>query len=85
MDHLIKNNQKFLAEQFCLSDMQVNKSSHNAVLIIKRWKLIRKIPAPVVGDIVQAHTERLIRKSFFSFVPNSVFLLNDGFSANREN
>ena len=24
MDNLIKNNQKFLAEQFCLADMQVN-------------------------------------------------------------
>ena len=61
MDPLITNNQKFLAEQFCLGDVQVNKLSYNAVLIIKRWKLIRKIPAPVVADIVHAHTERMMR------------------------
>lgn len=85
MDHLIVNNQKFVAEQFYLGDLQVNKSSHNAVLIIKRWKLIRKIPAPVVGDIVQAHTEKLIKKSFFSYVPNNIILINDEFCKNREN
>lgn len=85
MDHLIENNQKFLAEQFCLSDVQLNKLSYNAILIIKRWKLIRKIPAPVVADIVHAHTERMIKKSFFTYVPNSVFLINDAFMANRDN
>lgn len=85
MDHLIINNQKFLAEQFCLSDVQVNKLSYNAVLIIKRWKLIRKIPAPVVADIVHAHTERMINKSFFTYAPNSLFLINEGLNVNRLN
>jgi hypothetical protein len=85
MDHLLTNNQKFLAEQFCLTDVQLNKLSYNAVLIIKRWKLIRKIPAPVVADIVHAHTERMIKKSFFNYVPNSLFLINENFAANRDN
>ena len=85
MDPLITNNQKFLAEQFCLGDVQVNKLSYNAVLIIKRWKLIRKIPAPVVADIVHAHTERMIKKSFFTYVPNSMFLINESLNDHRLN
>ncbi len=85
MDPLITNNQKFLAEQFCLGDVQVNKLSYNAVLIIKRWKLIRKIPAPVVAEIVHAHTERMIKKSFFTYVPNSMFLITESLNDYRLN
>ena len=85
MDPLITNNQKFLAEQFCLGDVQVNKLSYNAVLIIKRWKLIRKIPAPVVADIVHAHTERMIKQSVFTYVPNSLFLINESLNEYRLN
>lgn len=75
MENLIKNDQKFIARQCLMNDTQVNKTSNDAVLIIKRWKLIRKITLPVAGQIVQAHTERLIIKSFFTYVPNRLLLM----------
>ncbi len=85
MKHLIKNEQQMLAQQFCLADMQVNKASHNGILIIKRWKLISKIPAPVVGEIVRLHTEQMIQRSFFAFIPNQLLLIEGAFFNQLEN
>ena len=85
MKPLINNDQKLLAEQFCMQDVMVNKWSYNAVLIIKRWKLIRRIPAPIVGEIIQAHTERLINKSYFSFIPNQLLLIEGAYFTHSDN
>ncbi|MDP9230710.1 MAG: hypothetical protein M3O67_08570 [Bacteroidota bacterium] len=85
MKHLIKNEQQMLAQQFCLADLQVNKASYNGVLIIKRWKLISKIPAPVVGEVVHRHTQQMIQRSFFSFIPNQLLLIEGAFFNRLEN
>lgn len=75
----IQNSQQLLAHRFFITDMQVNKVSHQAILAIKRWNWISKMPAPSSDKIGRAQTAKILQDSCFSIVPNQYLLIGDQF------
>lgn len=79
MDPIIPNSQQLLAHRFFITDMQVTKVSHQAILAIKRWNWISRMPAPSSERIGRSETAQILQDSCFSIVPNQYFLIGDQF------
>lgn len=77
MDHSISNQQESLAELVVLNDIQTNFTSYEAILSIKRWKFILRIPG-IAQRIIQ-EAEENIQKSFLTFISNKQLLMEEGF------
>ncbi len=74
---VIKNKQNFIAEEFHLQDIQINKANYEANLKIKRWKFIMNIPG--IGNRIREEASADIRDTFLLFVNNSDLLGEEGF------
>lgn len=78
------NHQTKLAEQFILTSTLTNKASYEAVMQIKRWKMIHKIQGiqkrfiyDAVGNVFTA---------YLNYMPNHLLLQKEGyFTTNKEN
>ena len=77
MNDLIRNNQDVLAEQFVLNDIRVSQTSYEAILKIKRWKFIVKIPG--IGNRIRKEADVSIQKTLLSYVSNSFVLIEEGY------
>ena len=77
MDPIIPNSQQILAHKFFITDMQVTKVSHQAILAIKRWNWITKMPVPSSDKIGKAQTAQILQDSCFSIVPNQYLLIGE--------
>ena len=77
MDHSISNQQGSLAELVVLNDIQNNFSSYEAVLSIKRWKFIIRIPG-LSQRLIQEADEN-IHRNFLSYIGNEEVLCKEGF------
>ena len=78
------NQQTLLAEQFILTSTLTNKASYEAVMQIKRWKMIHKVQGiqkrfiyDAVGNVFTA---------YLNYIPNQLLLHKEGFFiTNMEN
>jgi len=77
MNHPIENKQEALAEQFHIADINSSQASYNAVLKIKRWKFIMKIPG--IGHKIREEANGSLEKTFFCFVSNTFILIEEGY------
>ncbi len=77
MNHSNMSNQEILAEEFAVYDTLINKASNEAVLKIKRWKFIGKIPG--IGKRIRKEADRSIEKTLFSYVSNTYVLIEEGY------
>jgi len=77
MDSIIPNNQQVLAHDFFINEMMVNKQSHQAILTIKRWNWISKLPAAPSGSIGKRQTKKLLMESCLAVIPNQFLLLEE--------
>ncbi len=77
MDYSISNQQESLAELVVLNDIQINFSSYEAILSIKRWKFITRIPG-IAQRIIQEADEN-IQKSFLAYISNEKVLENENY------
>ena len=73
----MKNNQDLLAEQFVLNDIRVSHASYEAVLKIRRWKFIIKIPG--IGTRMRKEADSSMQKTLLSYVSNSFVLIEEGY------
>lgn len=73
----IKNKQNFLAEEFHLKDIQINKLNYEANLKIKRWKFIMNIPG--IGTRIREEATNDIHDTFLIYLKNSDVLGEEGF------
>ena len=76
MDHSISNYQESLAELFILNDIQNNFTSYEAILSIKRWKFILRIPG-IAKRIIEDADEN-IKKNFLSYISCKQLLSEEG-------
>ncbi len=84
MEHNFINDQVELAEQFVLMNTLTNQASYEAILKIKRWKLIARIAGIEKRFLREADVK--IRNAFLSYIPNVSLLLQEGyFFTNNEN
>ena len=72
-----QNQQDYLALQFHLMDVKLNKSSHEAILAIRRLNFISRIP--LVDQRIRRETERSLKETLFTYVPASLVLIDEGF------
>ena len=72
MDYSISNQQESLADLVVLNDIQNNFASYEALMSIKRWKFITRIPG--IGQHIRNEADESIRKKFFVFVNNQELL-----------
>ena len=77
MNHSIENKQELLAEEFHIADVNSSQASYNAVLKIKRWKFIMKIPG--IGNKIKQEANGSLEKTFFNFVSNTFVLIEEGY------
>lgn len=77
MEPTYQNQQDYLALQFHLMDVKLTKSSHEAVLAIRRLNFISKIP--LVDQRIRRETERSLKESLFTYVPSSLVLIGEGY------
>lgn len=77
MNHSIENKQDLLAELFHLSDTNSSQASYNAVLKIKRWKFIMKIPG--ISKKIREEANVSLEKSFFNYVSSTYVLIEEGY------
>ena len=77
MDYSISNQQESLAELVVLNDIQNNFTSYEAILSIKRWKFIIRIPG--IAQRIIKEADETIQKSFLCYVDNEEILLKEGF------
>ncbi|MBC8035326.1 MAG: hypothetical protein H7Y03_14350 [Chitinophagaceae bacterium] len=77
MEPIYQNQQDYLALQFHLMDIKLSKSSHEAVLAIRRLNFISKIP--LADQRIRRETERALRESLLSYVPSSLVLIGEGY------
>ena len=77
MNHSIENKQDLLAELFHLADINNTQASYNAVLKIKRWKFIMKIPG--ISPKIKEEANLSLEKTFFRFVSNTYILIEAGY------
>ena len=76
MMHDSDNQQGLLAEQFLIDEMSVNHEAYDAMMKIKHWKFIKKVPG--IGSQILAEAGRHIENTFFAFVPASTVLTDTG-------
>lgn len=77
MDYSTSNHQESLAELVVLNDIQNNFTSYEAILSIKRWKFITRIPG--IAQRIIKEADENIQKNFLSFVPNQQVLDTEGY------
>jgi hypothetical protein len=77
MDFSISNQQESLAELVVLNDIQNNFSSYEAILSIKRWKFIIRIPG-IAQHIIKEADEN-IQKNFLSYITSEQVLTTEEF------
>lgn len=77
MESTYQNKQDYLARQFHLMDLQLNKTSHEAVLAIRRLKFISKIP--LVDQRIRVETEQTLKENLLSYIPASMILIGEGY------
>ena len=70
------NQQGFLAEQFLIDEMTTNHDAYDAMMKIKHWKFIKRVPG--IGSQILAEAGKHIENTFFSFVPASTILSETG-------
>ena len=66
------NHQGLLAEQFFIDELTLIHDSYSAIMQIKRWKFILRIPG--IGNTIITEAGTNIRQNFFSFVSASALL-----------
>ena len=69
------NQQHDLAEEFHFHDIQMIKANYEAALKIKRWRLIKKIPA--LSKRIRKEADSMIHDSFLSYVDNYNVMLEE--------
>lgn len=67
------NQQGFLADQFLIDEISLNHESYDAMMKIKHWKFIKRVPG--IGSRIIAEAGKHIENCFFSFVPASTILM----------
>lgn len=77
MDHSISNQQESLAEYVVLNDIQNNFTSYEAILSIKRWKFITRIPG--IAQRIVREADENIQKNFLNFISNKHLLISEGY------
>lgn len=77
MDYSISNEQAALAELVVLNDIQNNFTSYEAILSIKRWKFIIRIPG--IAQRIISEADDNIQKNFLSYIDNGEVLSKEGF------
>src|SRR4051812_39462680 len=77
MNHSIENKQDLLAELFHLADVNNSQASYNAVLKIKRWKFIMKIPG--ISKKIREEANVSLEKTFFNYVTSTYVLIEEGY------
>lgn len=83
MNPFAQNEQDFLAAKFHIDETHINQASHLAFLKIQSWKFALK--TPTVGRRFKKEAEEMLLQSFFSFVPNSHVLSEEGYYFNSQN
>lgn len=76
MQHHQFNEQAMLAEQFILTNILTNQASYEAVLSIKRWKLIKRIQS---RDKSQYYETVSLSLAFLTGITNFLLLQQVGF------
>jgi|GEM_PF-1835152 len=76
MDYSISNQQESLAELVVLNDIQNNFTSYEAILSIKRWKFIIRIPG--IAQRIIKEADENIQKNFLTYISNEEVLINEG-------
>ena len=79
MEHTYQNKQDLLARQFHLNEVTISRSSHEAILAIRRLKFIEKIP--LVDDRIRTETQEMLRQAVFSYVTPNWLLVEEGYYA----
>lgn len=77
MEPTNQNQQDYLAMQFHLMDTKLNKSSHEAILAIRRLNFISRIPQ--ADQRIRQETEKSLKETLFRYVPSSLVLVDEGF------
>jgi hypothetical protein len=77
MNNSIENKQDLLAELFHLADINNSQASYNAVLKIKRWKFIMKIPG--ISKKIREEANLSLEKTFFNHVSSTYILIEEGY------
>jgi hypothetical protein len=83
MDPFIQNDQDYLAAKFHITDSHVTQACHLAFLKIQSWKFALRTPS--IGKRYRKEAEEMLKQSFFTYVPNSHVLSEEGFYLNPEN
>lgn len=83
MKNAIPNQQEVLAEQFHINDIQISHTSYEAVLKIKRWKFISKIPG--IGKRIIKEADGNLERTLLNYISNTSVLIEEGyyFSSNE--
>ena len=71
----ISNHQESIAEQVVLNEIYNNHACYEAILKIKRWKFIMRIPG--VAQRIASEADESIKKNFLSFVSNKYVLAEE--------
>ena len=71
----ISNHQESIAEQVVLNEIFNNHACYEAILKIKRWKFIVRIPG--IAQKISKEADESIRRNFLSFVSNKDVLAKE--------
>jgi hypothetical protein len=77
MKHMIKNDQDYLAERFCLLDEQTVDQSKIALLKIRSLKFAQQTPE--AGVDYEISVKEMVKRSLLHFIPNSFVLSEEGY------
>jgi hypothetical protein len=83
MNPFAENEQDSLAARFHIDETQITQASHLAYLKIQSWKFA--MTTPHVTRRFKQEADDMIMQSFFSFVPNSYILSEEGYYFNPLN
>ena len=77
MNTPIQNEQHALAEQVYINEFYINRASKLAHMRIQSWKMA--ITTPGIAKAYISEVKQYIQQSFFTLVPNSFILSEEGF------
>ena len=83
MHPFIQNDQDYLAAKFHINDSHVTQACQLAFLKIQSWKFALRTPS--IGKRYRKEAEEMMKQSFFSFVPNTYVLSEEGYYLMPEN
>jgi len=81
MNAPIQNEQHALAEQVYINEFYINRASKLAHMRIQSWKMA--ITTPGIAKEYISEVIQYIEQSFFSLVPNSFILSEEGYHASH--